>query len=333
MKKIIITGGAGYIGSHIVEKFAADYPAAAITVLDKMTYAAHLDNLLQLLTPGRIELVVGDVCDRTACDRVMKDADLVIHAAAESHVDNSFSSSLEFTHTNVYGTHCVMESCRQAGVPKIIHISTDEVYGEVVSGSVNEDAVLKPTNPYSASKAAAEMVINGYKQSYKLPVIIIRANNIFGIRQYPEKIIPRFILSLMMGRKLTLHGSGQNRRHYLSAHDLAAALKLLAEKGEIGGCYNIGTAEEYTNLQMASMICALFGLNPEDQITHVTDRPFNDARYAVDWSRLSALGWSPQHRLSDDLPGIAAWYADHLQRYEDPSKIVHKLLKPKGAAA
>lgn len=333
MKKIVITGGAGYIGSHIVEKFAADYPDAAITVLDKMTYAAHIDNLLPLITPGRIELVVGDICDTAACDRVVKNADLVIHAAAESHVDNSFSSSLEFTHTNVYGTHCIMESCRKAEVPKIIHVSTDEVYGEVKSGSVNEDAVLKPTNPYSASKAAAEMIINGYKQSYKLPVIIIRANNIFGIRQYPEKIIPKFILSLMMGKKLTLHGSGQNRRHYLSAHDLSAALKLLVEKGEIGGCYNIGTTEEYTNLQMAAMICAQFDLKAEDYISHVTDRPFNDARYAVDWSRLSALGWAPRHSLHADLPAIVTWYAKNLQRYEDPTKVVHKPAALKDNAA
>ncbi|MBI2233823.1 MAG: GDP-mannose 4,6-dehydratase [Micavibrio aeruginosavorus] len=174
MKKIVITGGAGYIGSHIVEKFAADYPGASITVLDKMTYAAHIENILPLITAGRVDLIVGDICDIDACARAVKDADLVIHAAAESHVDNSFSSSLVFTHTNVYGTHCVMEACRQAGTPRIIHVSTDEVYGQVLSGAVDEQAPMNPTNPYSASKAAAEMVINGYKQSYRLPVIIIR---------------------------------------------------------------------------------------------------------------------------------------------------------------
>lgn len=330
MKKIVITGGAGYIGSHIVEKFAADYPDAAITVLDKMTYAAHLDNLLHLMTPGRIELVVGDICDSAACDRVVTGADLVIHAAAESHVDNSFSSSLAFTHTNVYGTHCVMEACRLAGVPRIIHVSTDEVYGQVLSGSADETAPLLPTNPYSASKAAAEMIINGYRQSYKLPVIVIRANNIFGIRQFPEKIIPKFIISLMMGRKLTLHGTGRNRRHYLSAHDLAAALGLLAEKGDIGGCYNIGTTEEYTNIQMAEMICRIFGLKPEDHITYIDDRPFNDARYAVNWDRISALGWRPRHRLADGLDDIAMWYADNISRYEDPAAV---LRKPMRAAA
>lgn len=324
MKKIVITGGAGYIGSHIVEKFSADYPDAKIVVLDKMTYAAHIDNIKTLIDAERVELHKNDICDLAACEKAVAGADLVIHAAAESHVDNSFSSSLLFTHTNVYGTHCIMEACRTEKVPQIIHVSTDEVYGEVVSGSVNEDAVLKPTNPYSASKAAAEMVINGYRQSYNIPVKVIRANNIFGIRQYPEKIIPKFILLLMIGQKLTLHGTGQNRRHYLSAHDIASALALLARTDCEHWQYNIGTTEEYTNIQMAQMICGLFNLEPQEHITFVTDRPFNDARYAVDWSRLSALGWKPEHKLINELPDIAEWYAANAWRYIDPAQIIRK---------
>lgn len=333
MKKIVITGGAGYIGSHIVERFAHDYPGAEIVVLDKMTYAAHIENLLPLIASKRIELIVGDICDMDTCLRAIKNADLVIHAAAESHVDNSFSSALNFTHTNVYGTHCVMEACLRLKTPKIIHVSTDEVYGEVLSGTANEDAIMKPTNPYSASKAAAEMVINGYKQSYKLPVIIIRANNIFGIRQYPEKIIPKFLLSLMNGEKLTIHGNGENRRHYLSAHDLAAALILLATKGKIGECYNIGTVEEYTNLEMASMLCGLFDLDPKQNITFVQDRPFNDRRYAIDWGRISKLGWAPQHMLKDELPLIAAWYAENIGRYQPSDRVVRKPVRLSGSAA
>lgn len=312
-----MTGGAGYIGSHIVESFAAQWPDAVVTVLDKMTYAAHIDNISHLMDAGRVVLHVADICDMTACCEAVDGADLVIHAAAESHVDNSFESSLLFTQTNVYGTHCVMEACRNAGVPKIIHVSTDEVYGEVVTGAADENAPMKPTNPYSASKAAAEMVINGYRQSYKLPVITMRANNIFGIRQYPEKIIPKFIMALMAGRNLTLHGDGSNRRHYLSAHDLAEALVILATRGDIGGCYNIGTVEEYTNNEMAAMICGLFGLDVAAHTEYITDRPFNDARYAVDWSRMAALGWAPQRKLRDELPAIAAWYAENAGRYGD----------------
>lgn len=327
MKKIVITGGAGFIGSHIVERFVVLYPAAQIVVLDKMTYAADVRNILPLMTEGRIQLVVGDIVDPGACERAVKGADLIIHAAAESHVDNSFGNSYEFTKTNVAGTHCLIEAARRANVEKFVHVSTDEVYGEVLKGKADEDTVLRPTNPYSASKAAAEMIINGYRQSFKFPVIVVRANNIFGIRQYPEKIIPKFLLTLMMGRQLTIHGSGKNIRHYLSAWDLADALDLLIKKGEVGGCYNIGTAEEYTNLEMARMICDIFGLNSQEHITYVQDRPFNDARYALDWSRIEALGWKAQRKLKTELPTIANWYAANLDRYEDPKKIVRKPLR------
>lgn len=324
MKKIVITGGAGFIGSHIVDYFSESYPGAAVTVLDKMTYAADIRNLLGLIEKKRIQLLVGDICDLETCVRAVKDADLVIHAAAESHVDNSFGNSLEFTRTNVVGTHCLMEACRQAGTQRIIHVSTDEVYGQVITGVVNEQASLKPTNPYSASKAGAEMIISGYRLSYGLPVVTVRANNIFGIRQYPEKIIPKFLLQLMTGNKLTIHGNGQNRRHYLSAVDFARALDTVARFGELGNIYNIGTTEEYTNLEMAGMLCGLFGLNAEETITYVQDRPFNDFRYAVDWSQIASLGWAPSRSLVNELPAIALWYTDNAERYGAEINIVRR---------
>lgn len=327
MKKIVITGGAGFIGSHIVEKCSNTYKNAEIVVLDKMTYAADVRNILPLVTSNKARLLVGDVANMDTCKRAVEGADLVIHAAAESHVDNSFGNSLEFTKTNVGGTHCLMESCRQAGTPRIIHVSTDEVYGEVHEGTVDENAVLRPTNPYSASKAAAEMIINGYRQSFKIPVIIIRANNIFGIRQFPEKIIPKFLIAAITGRKMTLHGTGKNIRHYLSAHDLTEAIDLLAQKGEIGGCYNIGTVEDYPNIEIARMICGIFGLKEEDVVTYVADRPFNDARYAVDWSRLSKLGWQPRRRLADELYAMAEWYTENLSRYEKGAVVNRPLQK------
>lgn len=327
MKKIVITGGAGFIGSHIVDRFVELYPDTQIVVLDKMTYAADIQNIMHHINikDSKLRLIVGDVREMHICRQAVKDADLVIHAAAESHVDNSFSNSLEFSKTNVEGTHCLMEACLQADVPKIIHISTDEVYGEVIEGTVTEDARLKPTNPYSASKAAADMIINGYRQSFNLPVITVRSNNIFGIRQYPEKIIPRFILSLITGEKMPLHGTGKNRRHFLSAHDLTKALVLLVDKGEIGECYNIGTTEEYENIRIAQMICEVFGLDPEKYISFTEDRPFNDERYAINWDRISALGWAPESRLTDELAAIAGWYVDNFNRYNDDGlEIVHK---------
>jgi dTDP-glucose 4,6-dehydratase len=326
MRKIVITGGAGFIGSHIAERFAELYPTTAIVLLDKMTYAADIRNIMPLMTAGQVQLIVGDIVDPGTCERAVKGADLVIHAAAESHVDNSFGNSYEFTKTNVFGTHCLIEACHNAHVKKFIHVSTDEVYGEMLTGKANEDTALLPTNPYSASKAAAEMIIKGYRVSFKFPVIIVRANNIFGIRQYPEKIIPKFLLSLMMGRQLTIHGTGHHVRHYLSAWDLAEAIDLLVKKGEIGGCYNVGSTEEYTILEMARMLCNLFGLDADQHIAFVQDRPFNDARYSLDWGRIEAIGWSAKHRLKTELPGIAQWYAANLDRYEDAKKAIRKPL-------
>lgn len=324
LKKIVITGGAGFIGSHIVDHFVTHYPEAKIVVLDKMTYAADIRNLLHHITNNRIQLLVGNLCHLDFCTNAVADTDLVIHAAAESHVDNSFGNSLEFTRTNVVGTHALIEACRQQGVKKIIHISTDEVYGELHDGAADEGTHLRPTNPYSASKAAADMIINGFLQSYKLPVIIVRANNIFGIRQFPEKIIPKFCLHMLTGQPLTIHGSGENRRHYLSALDFAEALDILSQKGTIGEVYNVGTTEEYTNIQMAHMICEIFGADPKQELTYIQDRPFNDFRYAVKWDKLAALGWKPHRSLKDELGAIAQWYCDNIDRYESPDNITRK---------
>lgn len=315
MKKIVITGGAGFIGSHIVDEYVENYPEAKIVVLDKMTYAADIRNIRHHIENKNFELIVGDICDLQTCERALDGADLLIHAAAESHVDNSFGNSLEFSRTNVVGTHCLMEVCRQLGVPKIIHVSTDEVYGEVLEGEAKENTLLQPTNPYSASKAAAEMVINGYMRSFKLPVLMIRANNMFGIRQFPEKIIPKFILMLDEDKPLTLHGSGNNKRHFLAVRDFTNALMILTQKGEIGECYNIGTTQEYKNIEIAQMLCDAFEKPHSDYITYVDDRPFNDGRYAVNWDKMTALGWQPKTKLSEEIPELIEWYKARADRW------------------
>ncbi len=315
MKKIVITGGAGFIGSHIVDEYMEQYPEAQITVFDKMTYAADFRNIEHHINKPNFELIVGDICNLTRCAQVLEGADLLIHAAAESHVDNSFGNSLEFSKTNVVGTHCLMETCRDFNTPKIIHVSTDEVYGEVLEGEADESAILKPTNPYSASKAAAEMIINGYRQSFKLPVIMIRANNMFGIRQYPEKIIPKFILMLMNDEKLTLHGNGENKRHFLAVRDFTNALMILTQKGETGECYNIGTTQEYMNIEVAEMLCNFFDKSSEEYITYIEDRPFNDGRYAVNWDKITPLGWKPSIDLKDQVPELIQWYTENKERY------------------
>jgi dTDP-glucose 4,6-dehydratase len=315
MRKIVITGGAGFIGSHIVEHLAASLEDTRIVVLDKMTYAADFRNLEGLLHAGAIDLVVGDVCDYNLCRKLLDGADLLIHAAAESHVDNSFHSSLLFTQTNVLGTHTVMEAAREAELPKIIHISTDEVYGEIISGAADESAHLNPTNPYSASKAAADMIINGYKHSFNLPVIVVRANNVFGARQYPEKLIPRCCLSVIRGSKIPIHGNGQNLRHYLSAKDLAEAIALVMTDGELHATYNIGASKEYRNVEVAQMVCEAFGVRFDDVVEFVPDRPFNDRRYAVVYDKIKDLGWAPHRHLDAELPTIADWYRANAHRY------------------
>jgi dTDP-glucose 4,6-dehydratase len=315
VSKIVITGGSGFIGSHVAERVRKEFPDSKIVILDKMTYAADIDNISHLLDRHATRLVVGDVCDLNLCRDVLYGADLLIHLAAESHVDNSFGDSLLFTKTNALGTHTLLEACRINEVPKIIHISTDEVYGEVLVGEVDETEVLSPTNPYSASKACAEMLVMGYMKSFKLPVIKIRANNIIGIRQYPEKLVPRCCLSLIRGEKIPMHGDGKYIRHYLAVEDFVDSLMLLLNKGIIGEAYNIGSNEEYTNLEIATMICQEFGSILEDSMEFVADRPFNDQRYSVSVAKIEALGWKTRRSLKDEIPKLVEWYKANEYRY------------------
>lgn len=315
MRNIVLTGGAGFIGSHIADHLFEAFPDTTLTIIDKMTYAAHVGNVSHLICDSRVRLEVGDICDFAFCSRFTKDADLVIHAAAESHVDNSFGNSLPFTMSNVYGTHVIMEACRFHGVPKIIHVSTDEVYGEVLEGECDESTQLNPTNPYSASKAGAEMIIRGYLNCYKMPIVTVRANNVFGVRQFPEKLIPKFSLYLLNDRKLPLHGDGSNRRHFLAAQDFARAIEMLMTKGVNGETYNIGSEEEYTNLQVAGLLCDALGKDVKSAVTFVEDRPFNDRRYSIDSSRVRALGWIPTRSLQNEIGEIVQWYRSNADRY------------------
>ena len=317
MHKVVITGGAGFIGSHVVERMVREFPQAEFAILDKMTYAADFNNIDHLLLRGKRRLIVGDIADFELALRVTENADCVLHLAAESHVDNSFGNSLRFTHSNTLGTHSLLEACRMNSVRRIIHVSTDEVYGEIAEGIHNETDGLNPTNPYSASKAAADMLVNSYVHCFQMPIVSVRANNIYGTRQYPEKIIPRFVMQGLTGRKFTLHGSGQNRRRYLAAEDFADALVILLTKGAEGAIYNIGSEHEFTNLEIAKMIAGHLGLRAETMIEFVQDRPFNDCRYAIDSSKLRALGWEAKRPLVEHLGKVVQWYRENMDRYAD----------------
>lgn len=313
--KILITGAAGFIGSHVFDHFLNLYPDAEITILDKMTYAANIKNIPSIETNSNHNLVIGDLIDLEICLDTTKDKDLVINLAAESHVDNSFNNSIIFSRSNELGTHTLMEACKQNNVKKIIHVSTDEVYGENVDKPFLEEDRLNPTNPYSASKAAAEMIVKSYHTSFKLPVIVVRANNIYGIRQFPEKIIPKFILRCIDGLSLQIHGNGTNLRHYLSAIDFASAIELLSIKGEEGQAYNIASDLELSNLEVADLIKDQFH-NKKIDIEHIDDRPFNDSRYAVNDKKLRKLGWNPKRNLKADLPEIVEWYKKNLDWFK-----------------
>ena len=314
--KIVITGAAGFVGSHVYDHFSEIFPDADIVVLDKMTYAADIRNIPGIMSNPQHTLVVGDVCNLGVCLRVTENADLVIHLAAESHVDNSFGNSMVFTESNTLGTHALMEACKRNNVKKIIHVSTDEVYGENTSGMIFENNELNPTNPYSAAKAGAEMLVKSYFKSFNLPVVTVRANNIYGIRQFPEKIIPRFSLRALSGLALEVHGDGSNLRHYLAASDFAKALELLVSGGIVGEAYNVASTVELNNLEMANLINSI--VRPgSNEVTFTSDRPFNDSRYQVNDSKIRALGWEPKRSIIEDMAGIIDWYKLNSLRYSN----------------
>jgi len=316
IRKIFITGGAGFIGSHICEEIYKKFPKSKIIIFDKLTYAGKKKYIENIIKSPRVKFVRGDIIKHQTYSSLLKNIDLAINVAAESHVDNSFISPLSFSLTNTVGAHAFLLKCIENKAKKIIHISSDEIYGEKLSGKCNEQQKIEPTNPYSASKAAAEIFINSYKYSYKKEIITVRGNNIYGIRQYPEKLIPRCIISLLKNRKIPIHGDGKNERFYLSVQDFARAIILLIKKKN-NGIYNIGSNESYTNIELAKSICKYLDKDPKKFINYVKDRPYNDKRYSISSSKIRKIGWKPKFNLIKDLPKIVQWYSDNLYLYKD----------------
>jgi len=305
--KILITGGAGFMGSNFIESLMNEHPEHEVINLDKLTYAADLRNLNSLKGRKNYRFVKGDVCNFNLLMKILKNMDAVIHLAAESHVDNSIGNSLIFTMSNAYGTHVLLEAARLNKIKKFVHVSTDEVYGDIEEGSFMEDSILNPNNPYSASKAAAEMIVRSYYKTYKLPILMVRGNNVFGPFQYPEKIIPKFISRLLDGKKVTLHGDGSNIRTYIYVDDFSSALMTVFAKGKFGETYNIGTKDEISNLDLTKKILRKFGKD-ESWIEFVGDRPFNDRRYSIDCSKLMSLGWRQKVEFEKGLDKTIEWY-------------------------
>lgn len=316
---IFITGGAGFMGSNFLRFMVDKYPHHNIINYDKLTYAGDLKSLDDVKDKKNYRFVEGDVCDFEFLKEVLKDVDCVIHIAAESHVDNSIGNSLIFTMSNTYGTHVLLEASRLNNVKRFVYVSTDEVYGEIEKGSCKEDSCLLPNNPYSASKAGADLIARSYYLTYKLPIIIVRSNNVYGPYQYPEKIISRFVTNLILGKKLPMHGDGSYIRTYFYVKDFARALDLVFEKGKIGEIYNIGTTDEISNIELTRKILKKFNKG-EDQIEYVRDRPFNDKRYSIDLTKIKALGWKQEYSFEKGLDEAIEWYKNNRQWWESKVK-------------
>ncbi|KAL8979423.1 MAG: hypothetical protein Q9177_006148 [Variospora cf. flavescens] len=321
---IMITGGAGFMYdlyfSTLIEAAMIDELEYRIVCFDKLDYCATLNNHRILDAYANFSFFQGDIAspaDVTECLEKYQ-IDTIFHFAAQSHVDLSFGNSYSFTATNVYGTHVMLECAKAAAIRRFVHISTDEVYGEVdeASEDLMESSILAPTNPYAASKAAAEMLVNAYWKSFKLPVMIARSNNVYGPHQYPEKVIPKFTCLLERGQKVVLHGDGKHTRRYLYAGDSVDAFDTILHKGSIGQIYNIGSADEISNLALCSKLLTEFGLLETDNwISHSQDRPFNDRRYAVNGQKLCDLGWQQKTPFDKGLKITVDWYRKYGERW------------------
>ena len=311
MKKIFLTGAAGFIGSHLAEKLYKNYQYSNFLLFDKITYAANKKYIKNILYKKNVKFIKNDLLNFKLLKDFLKGVDLAINLAAESHVDNSFGNSLLFTKTNTLGTHCFLEACRVNKVKKIIHVSTDEVYGENSDKPFRENQILNPTNPYSASKAGADMMVNAYNKSYKLNVITIRANNIYGARQYPEKLVSKSIYNFLNNKKMTIHGKGKNNRFYLSVDDFCQAVIKIIEKGKMNNIYNIASDKCYNVKEVVSMIAKHLGKDFKRNIKFIDDRPFNDKNYKINCSKLKKLGWKVKRNLQDDIPNLCNWYKNN----------------------
>jgi dTDP-glucose 4,6-dehydratase len=306
---LLVTGGAGFIGSNFARRVLGRSPEASVTVLDKLTYAGNLANLADLEGDPRFRFVRGDINDAALVDELADGVDAIVNFAAESHVDRSIESPDAFIQTDVHGTFVLLEAARRHGHARYLQVSTDEVYGDVPEGSSAEADPVRPRSPYSASKAAADLLVHAYHVTYGLHVNITRASNNFGPYQYPEKVIPLFVTNALDGEPLPLYGDGQQIRDWLYVDDHCDAILTVLARGEPGEIYNVGGGNELTNLELTRRILELLD-RPMSLVRSVADRPGHDRRYSVDCGRLRSLGWEPAHSFVDALAATVAWYRE-----------------------
>jgi dTDP-glucose 4,6-dehydratase len=308
--KLLITGGAGFIGSNFIHYWLKNNSADKIINLDKLTYAGNLDNLKDIENNDNYRFVEGDICDRELVKKLMKDIDVVVHLAAESHVDRSIVNSEDFIRTNVEGTRVLLDEARYAGVSRFHHVSTDEVFGalSLADTPFKESTPYDPRSPYSASKAASDHLVRAYFHTHNLPITISNCSNNYGPYQYPEKLIPLFFTNLMSGKKIPVYGKGNNIRDWIHVDDHCRGIEAIIKKGKVGETYLLGGNSEYSNLEITKKILELIG-SDDSMIEYVQDRAGHDFRYAIDYSKVRReLKWEPKISLDKGLKDTGAWY-------------------------
>ncbi|MDX6202694.1 MAG: dTDP-glucose 4,6-dehydratase [Frankiales bacterium] len=317
--RVLVTGGAGFIGSHYVRTLLSGgyqgVPVDRVTVYDKLTYAGNLANLEPVATDPRYGFVHGDIVDPAALEAALPGHDVVVNFAAETHVDRSITGAADFVVTNVLGTQTLLEACLRNSVGRVLHVSTDEVYGSIAEGSWTEESPLLPNSPYSAAKAGADLIARSYARTYGLNVTITRCSNNYGPYQFPEKVVPLFVSNLLDGGTVPLYGDGLNVRDWLHVDDHCRGIQLALDKGGAGEVYNIGGGLELTNRQLTERLLEAVGAD-WSRVTPVEDRKGHDRRYSVDDSKLRALGYAPRTSFEEGLAQTVAWYRDNRQWWE-----------------
>lgn len=310
MKKLLITGGAGFIGSNFIRHILNKYADYRVVNLDKLTYCGNLDNLKDVEKDSRYSFVKGDIADAEVVDKLVKDCDAIVNFAAETHVDRSIKDPASFVRTNVFGAYTLLEAAKKFCTSLFLQVSTDEVYGSIIKGKFREGDPLEPNSPYSATKAAADLLARSYYVTYKLPVIITRSSNNFGPYQYPEKVIPLFVTNLIEGKKVPVYADGKNVRDWLFVIDNCEAIDAVLRGGKAGEIYNIGGGHEITNLELTHTILREMGKGMES-MQFVEDRPGHDKRYALDIRKIRALGWKPRRDFKSALELTVEWYRNN----------------------
>jgi len=308
--KILVTGGAGFIGSNFIRYMLNKYPDYKIVNLDKLTYAGNLDNLRDIEKDPRYKFIKGDICDKKIVEKAMKDCDAVINFAAESHVDRSIIDAGTFVKTDVFGTYISLEAAKKYNIEKYIQISTDEVYGSIKEDSFKETDPLKPNSPYSASKASADLLVRSYYITHNLPVLITRSSNNYGPYQHPEKLIPLFTINALNNKRLPVYGTGENVRDWLYVLDNCSGIDTVLHKGKIGEIYNIGGGTEKTNLEITYLILELLDM-PKSLIRYVEDRKGHDFRYSLDTTKIERLDWKRKYNFEGAMKETIGWYENN----------------------